>query len=383
MPHFPRLYIEHFTRPGQVVLDPMCGSGTTLIEAAVQGRRGIGVDIDPMACLIARVSTTPLAATTLDRVGDGLAAAFAAALARGDQHRVALPPAAAFPNQHLWFRPEVLCELVLMRDLIRAAVPDPEYRDFALLCLSSIVRECSNADPRDIFPERDQARPLRERQDVGRAFAAAWQAMSARLAAFTAAVSGQRRVEVESGDARCLNLCEAADFFFTSPPYAYALDYARVHQLSTWLLLMDNATLRQHRRRYIGTDRLSARTRLTDWSGLEFARAAIEQVYAADRKWGLVLHSYLLDMLQVTRRLYAALRPGGQGVYVVGNSTIKGTPFQTAAVLQRFCATAGLEPVQVLERPYYVYRMARRRNSHSNTIKSDLFIRVRKPGRMV
>ncbi|MBB5156804.1 tRNA1(Val) A37 N6-methylase TrmN6 [Saccharopolyspora phatthalungensis] len=39
--------ITHYTQPGDLVLDPMCGIGTTLIEALHQGRRAIGVEYEP------------------------------------------------------------------------------------------------------------------------------------------------------------------------------------------------------------------------------------------------------------------------------------------------------------------------------------------------
>jgi SAM-dependent methyltransferase len=39
--------IEHYTRPGDLVLDPMCGIGTTLVEAVHAGRRAIGVEYEP------------------------------------------------------------------------------------------------------------------------------------------------------------------------------------------------------------------------------------------------------------------------------------------------------------------------------------------------
>ena len=39
--------ITTYTRPGDLVLDPMCGAGTTLVEAVRAGRHAIGVDIEP------------------------------------------------------------------------------------------------------------------------------------------------------------------------------------------------------------------------------------------------------------------------------------------------------------------------------------------------
>jgi modification methylase len=39
--------ITTYTKPGDLVLDPMCGAGTTLVEAVRAGRHTIGVDIEP------------------------------------------------------------------------------------------------------------------------------------------------------------------------------------------------------------------------------------------------------------------------------------------------------------------------------------------------
>ncbi len=47
LPHLAAHAISAFTAPGDLVLDPMCGSGTTLVEAMHLGRDGIGIDIEP------------------------------------------------------------------------------------------------------------------------------------------------------------------------------------------------------------------------------------------------------------------------------------------------------------------------------------------------
>jgi DNA modification methylase len=46
-PQLPRAFINALTDPGDVVLDPMMGSGTTILEAFLLDRQGIGFDIDP------------------------------------------------------------------------------------------------------------------------------------------------------------------------------------------------------------------------------------------------------------------------------------------------------------------------------------------------
>jgi len=54
-PTFARVAIETFTKPGQLVLDPHVGGGTSLVEARALGREAIGVDISALAEFVARV----------------------------------------------------------------------------------------------------------------------------------------------------------------------------------------------------------------------------------------------------------------------------------------------------------------------------------------
>lgn len=67
-PSFARATIKAFTQPGDIVLDPFMGGGTTLVEARALGRRAIGVDINQLATFIARVKTSPLSERDLSTV---------------------------------------------------------------------------------------------------------------------------------------------------------------------------------------------------------------------------------------------------------------------------------------------------------------------------
>ncbi|MBQ2902745.1 MAG: DNA adenine methylase [Agathobacter sp.] len=51
-------FIEQYSVPGETVMDCFCGSGVTLIEAVKAGRKAIGVDLNPIAIKLAKVSMT-------------------------------------------------------------------------------------------------------------------------------------------------------------------------------------------------------------------------------------------------------------------------------------------------------------------------------------
>jgi hypothetical protein len=59
-PAIPRAVIETFSQPGDLVLDPFMGGGTTVVEALSIGRRIIGVDLNALAHFVATIRTTPL-----------------------------------------------------------------------------------------------------------------------------------------------------------------------------------------------------------------------------------------------------------------------------------------------------------------------------------
>lgn len=52
-PFIPRNLIDKYTRPGDLVCDPLMGSGTTLVECKLLGRNGVGVDVNPDAVMVA------------------------------------------------------------------------------------------------------------------------------------------------------------------------------------------------------------------------------------------------------------------------------------------------------------------------------------------
>jgi hypothetical protein len=52
--------IKHYSNPGEIVLDPFCGGGVTVVESLRARRKVIGVDLNPMATFIARTEALPV-----------------------------------------------------------------------------------------------------------------------------------------------------------------------------------------------------------------------------------------------------------------------------------------------------------------------------------
>jgi len=53
-------YIQKYSQPGDVILDPFCGSGVTVVESVLANRNAIGVDINPFSIFLSKVTITPV-----------------------------------------------------------------------------------------------------------------------------------------------------------------------------------------------------------------------------------------------------------------------------------------------------------------------------------
>ncbi len=95
-PAFARAAITAFSEPGDVILDPFMGCGTTLVEALIAGRHAIGSDINTLAHFLAQVKTTLLAPHECAEIAQWAAFIEAELRLRGPR-RTFLPP---LPPRH-------------------------------------------------------------------------------------------------------------------------------------------------------------------------------------------------------------------------------------------------------------------------------------------
>jgi DNA modification methylase len=63
----PATLIGSLSKPGDLVVDPFAGSGTTLVEAQRLGRRSIGIDLNPISCLTTTAKVLPIPAHRIAR----------------------------------------------------------------------------------------------------------------------------------------------------------------------------------------------------------------------------------------------------------------------------------------------------------------------------
>jgi len=171
-PQLPRLFIQELTRPGALALDPMLGSGTALVEAVLTGRMAIGVDLDPLAALIAGAKSNPPDLLECRRAGAAVlheAIKGLHSFSAQDLRRDYAPKALEF--FHYWFEDRSVPELyALVRAIER--VRGDDVRAFLKVIFSSMIitksggitraRDLAHSRPhRDMTKHVEHARLLR------------------------------------------------------------------------------------------------------------------------------------------------------------------------------------------------------------------------------
>ena len=131
--------IDTYAGKGDVVFDPFCGSGVTLLQAGVNGYESVGFDLNPMALLIARAKTvTYHRKKLLEEFNDLSNTVYVSETSSPESCQIDVPP---LRNRDYWYSPGVVSDL----GRIRHALKDRpyEYRDFFLTCFAFICRNQS------------------------------------------------------------------------------------------------------------------------------------------------------------------------------------------------------------------------------------------------
>jgi Predicted DNA modification methylase len=356
--HIPYLFVRSraLSGAGGVILDPFCGSGTVLLEAVLAGKRAIGTDVNPAACLISRAKTQSLCQSRIRTSLRRLRAGYI----RRTSEDVAIPDVV---NIHRWYYPHVIRQLAALRAAIDA-VRSHEIRQLFYCCFSECARRVSLADPRLSVPVRLRAdqykkgHPLRSptetrlrrlrRTNVWAEFARIVEQNVVRLESLAvldeaakASVLNCSASEMVSGGA----LAEGSvDLIVTSPPYAGAQKYIRATSLSIgWLGLAGAHELRALERKTIGREHFNASERQKPVSGtVPWAERLLSRIEQKNSLRAHLARVYLSEMQQAVEQMNRVMRRGGHLVLVVGNNVVAGYRFPTSRLLKHLCLEEGL-----------------------------------------
>ena len=349
-------FINALTNSGDTVLDPMCGSGITLLEGWQAGRSVIGVDLDPLARRQSMARTTALDHRGVRVAGDamlGRAARLYAGIGQPADPLAAVRDGMDDATRDFldyWFFTETQRELAALVLAIREE-SDPDLLNLLEVIFSSTIVTKSGGVSR----ARDLAhtRPHRVADKTPRSPIRLFSTLLDRAANAYAAVDtdtvGDSRVI--AGDARELSLPDATvDLIVTSPPYANALDYMRAHKFSLAWLGDPIPRLTSLRAQYIGSDSGGNKAGKSAVELPTSVQDVVDHLSAKDAPKSRVLRRYFADMSAAIGEMARVLRPGAAAIIVVGPSTMRGLPIPTHQCLADLASHVGLDVVAVAPR---------------------------------
>jgi hypothetical protein len=328
------------------VLDPMAGSGTVLAVARSKGHKAFGVDLDPLAVLLAGVWTR-----TIDPKQANEKAA--EVLSRARARMKCLSVAQAYPSSsdaetrsfiRYWFDDYARRQLSALSFSIMH-VRDRSIRDalwcgFSRLIITkqagaSLAMDLSHSRPHREF-ERAPIKPFnRFTNAVAHVVSNCPHAGGEAVGPVTV---------VKHGDARKLEIeDQSIDLVLTSPPYLNAIDYIRCSKFSLVWMGYCSHELRQIRADSVGTEASSQEAMDAEW-----VQAMIKQLGlkpALSTRNHALLATYAWDMGRAMAEVSRVLKKGGRAVYVVGESTSKGTFIRNSKIVTAVAERHGLKLV--------------------------------------
>lgn len=248
IPQLVEIFLRKYFRAGQTVLDPFCGSGTTLVQANELGINSIGYDVSAFNAMLCRVKTAKYDLPKVREEILNILEEVCLATQMGcdnpglwDDIPTERPPLTN-ENQYLseWFAPQALNELLTYRKLI----PDYSYQELLKVILSRAARSSRLTTHFDLdFPKKPQTEPYRcyKHSRVCSPTTNAFQFLKRysldsikRIEEFSSRRT-DATVEVHHGDSRQGNFAPI-DGVITSPPYVGLIDYHEQHAYAYHLL---------------------------------------------------------------------------------------------------------------------------------------------------
>ena len=333
------------------VLDPMMGSGTTLVSARMKGHHAVGVDTDPLAVLLAKAATQDLNVDVFEREASTLLRN-AKLIEKTLKDRDAYPPGADKETKQFvryWFDRKARRQLAA---LVRAIEANSYKTKPFLMCAVSrmiITKQGGVSLAEDI----SHSRPHRTR-DVAPTSPFELFPRSVRVVVRNTNFPGKSdfpTARVVEADCRALPFDDQSfDYVITSPPYLNAIDYLRGHKLSLVWFGHNVSSLRDLRATNVGSSR-GLKNDL--WDDIVKRSVRDEQISDSLRNR---MRRYVSDLDDAIGEICRVLRPSGKAVFVIGDCNVRGVPVSNSLALEYVAQNNGLCLLHKVRRPLITSR---------------------------
>lgn len=329
IPQIPNALIQELSGVGDIVGDIFCGSGTTLVEAITLKRHAVGIDANPLACMISRAKTSVISETDAT---DLLSVAQRAKVLSDTLscEESDLFPKEAFRSKQwrpqfekldFWFAAHVIEELAEALSWCRN-MPSTSAQALALTAFSAIVVAVSKQDSDTRYVRREKSLPPGE---TLRRFARSIEQATRAAAEYSELIEPRFECQVVEGSLLELPDIPRLDLMVCSPPYPNAYSYHLYHMTRMIWLGMDQPLFKKQE---IGSHRK----------------------YSSNGKNGATVETFRTEFSAILEWLTTRLKPSGYACFVVGDSTLKGQRINNADLISNAGQAVGFHEVMRIDR---------------------------------
>jgi len=316
-PQLPKKILEDYAIKGQTVLDPFCGSGTTLIEARIFGANAIGVDVNGLAVLLSQVKATPLSEQQFSVVNEFISKIEneISNWRSGQRPKIKIKE---FEGQEHWFQNNVSEEITfLLNEISKQA--DRDIQNFLKIVLSSIIVRVSNQDSDTRFAAIEKNVINGYTLEV---FCKKAKEYNLRMAEFSKLVQNSTELQVYNADSRNLDFIQdnSIDIIITSPPYANTYDYYLYHKF---------------RKRWLDLD-----VKFAQYNEIG-SRREYSSLKEKKEKWND-------DLIKCFAEMHRVLKPNHLAFIVIGDSVIKKELIKIEKEISEFVPKIGFKVNKIL-----------------------------------
>lgn len=383
-----------FSRENDLVVDPFCGTGTVLLEASLSNRNAIGIDVNPLAALIARTKTTKLEVSILKQELKNIEYQFT--IYQKSRKKYYIPK---IINIEHWYSEKNIRKLAKIKDII-SNIKNDKVREFYLVIFSACCRKFSYSDPRISVPVKINAdkfpigHSLREqsiknlkfidKNEVFQFFISQSNKNIERLLEYeNATILNSNKVKVYNTDIKELNTDyinnNSVQLILTSPPYVSAQKYIRASSLSLQWLELNQSTILELDKQSIGREHFPRiEYEKLHITGIQSIDKILKKIYKKNQLRSYITYQYIIEMEKSFNHFYRILKNGGYFIMVIGNNTIAGYEFMTHKYLIKVAKKIGFTKELVLIDDIKSRGLMTKRNKTASMISREYIVVLKK-----
>lgn len=377
IPQIPYYFLKEIpkTNGNSTVLDPFCGTGTVLVEAMHSGRASLGVEVNPVTALVAKVKTTPMAVPKLEENLRQITNLYKS-IKKIEYQKP------SFENLEFWFTEKTINKLQRIKyciDTLKSE--DNDTYDFFKACFASIIKDVSRADPRIYVPVLPRKGLRKRKKDAWTLFRFRAECNIKSMRKFLILAKSK----VKNSQVICEDFMkvkrdwEGIDLIITSPPYISAQKYVRSTRLEAYWLGFTKEKQLDTSKRTIGSERITK----SDYQkirhvGINDLDSLVDEIHALDPVRAGIVNKYFHDMRKAIQKMYNVLNSGGKCVIVIGNNTAKGREVKTSEFIKSLSKETGFCVEKIMVDKILSRGLMTKRNRTAGLIENEWIITLRK-----